>query len=303
MVFVKTRVYRLCLFLPLLASALAGCSDHYAEVSAEIDFDDVLDYALRSQAAYDSAEVIRNTYPRTIYIGQPEGTDVLYFVENRRWRRRQIVTIRGTDNVENIFEDLAYLRAEDSTLGIPVHRGFDRVAQLILKDLKPHLKRNHVIHVTGHSLGAAVSTLLMMYLDKEGYRVGSSVNFGQPKLTNGDGADAFAHLPLLRIVDGNDLVPTLPTSTPLDSIGGLYTHLGSEVTLLDGAYFAYLDQEEARSSSRGNFWKNLGEESAKAHEMANYVARIQAKREKSEQVPFEHREQYLETHSGTDTEH
>ncbi|MEO1080308.1 MAG: lipase family protein [Pseudomonadota bacterium] len=278
--------------LPLLFF-ISACSQEFSEIDARIDFKHVLSYAQRSQVAYETPEDIRRAYPKTVYVGEPESTDVLFFVETHRWRRRQFVTVRGTANLENALQDLTYLRAEDSALGISVHRGFDRDARLVFADLKPHLKDGYVIHVTGHSLGAAISTLLMMYLDKEGYRVGSSINFGQPKLTNGEGADAFAHLKLLRVVDGNDLVPTLPTSTPLDSIGGLYTHLGSELTLLDGGYFAYLDQQEARSSSRGNFWKDLGEESITAHEVSHYLERIMPKRTQSEQVPYGEREDYL----------
>ncbi len=282
--------------LPLLLM-LGACSEEVREINANIDFENVLRYAKRAQTAYDTSDAIRSAYPRTVYIGEPESTDVLFFVETHRWRRRQFVSVRGTANVENALQDLTYLRAEDSELGISVHRGFDRDTRLVYADLKPHLNKKYLIHVTGHSLGAAISTLLMMYLDKDGYRVGSSINFGQPKLTNGDGADAFAHLPLLRVVDGNDVVPTLPTSTLLDSIGGLYTHLGSELTLLDGAYYAFLDEKEARSSSRGNFWKDLGEESVTAHKVAHYVERIQSKHEQSEQVPYDQRERYLQKSS------
>ncbi len=250
-------------------------------------------YAGRARIAYQSEQEIRSVYPGTVFVGSPDNTDVLYFLELDHDKRQQVVTVRGTDNLENALQDAEYLRAKDSRLGIAVHRGFDKDTRAIYADLKPRLKPDYEVIVTGHSLGAAISTLLMMYLQRDGFALGLSVNFGQPKLTNQAGAQAFESLPLLRVVDGKDVVPLLPADTLLDSIGGRYTHLGREVILLDGPYYVYLDRVEAEQDSKGSFWHDLGQESLVAHKVDRYVARVAEKVSGSQEVDFKLRDRYL----------
>lgn len=285
------RFRQLALFLVWV---LAGCGEKPIEVVEPVDFNELADYARRAQMAYRSEADIRAAYPGTVHVGTPGSTEVLYFVENFPEDRRQFISVRGTDNVKNVLQDADYLRVVDTRLGIPVHRGFDADTRAVLDDLRPHLQRDYTIYLTGHSLGAAISTLLMMYLDTEGYRVEKSINFGQPKLTNESGAQTFAGLNLLRVVDANDVVPVLPTATPLDSIGGIYTHLGPQLLLLDGPYYAYLDQAQAMAESRGSFWKDLGEESVTAHSISHYLARIEAKGDAGIEVAYAERESYLD---------
>ncbi len=291
------------LLLPLLVS-LGGIilfmvqSPPTQEDPDSVSFRTIDWYAGRARIAYHAEEEIRAHYPETVYVGSPDSTEVLYFLELDHDHRRQVVTVRGTDNLENALQDAEYLRAKDSTLGIAVHRGFDADTRAIYADLKPRLNADYEVLLTGHSLGAAVSTLLMMYLQQDGFRVGGSVNFGQPKLTNEAGARAFASLPLVRVVDGEDVVPLLPADTLLDSIGGIYTHLGREVILLDGPYYVYLDRVEAERDSRGSFWRELGEESLAAHKVDRYVARVENKLSGSRQVAFDTREKYLQSPEG-----
>ena len=258
-----------------------------------VNFEDIAWYAHRARVAYQDEQAIRKAYPETVHVAQPDGTDVLYFLEEFTDQQRQVVTIRGTDNVDNVLQDAEYLREKDHPLGISVHRGFDADTRAVYADLKPRLNPQYETLATGHSLGAAISTLLMMYLHDDGFRVGPSINFGQPKLTNKQGAEKYAELPLLRVVDGNDVVPLLPTATLLDSLGGVYTHLGQEVVLLNGPHYAFLDQQAAMHESRGSFWKDLGHESLKAHKVDNYVKNSADKLEESVQVPFKEREKYL----------
>lgn len=289
--------------LPLLAALLMALTVALAlialrqpppkEVLRSVSFEEINWYAGRAGIAYQNEAAIRSAYPATVYVGSPDHTDVLYFLEILPEKRQQIVTIRGTDNLQNALQDAEYLRAEDSALGIAVHRGFDSDTRIIWADLEPRLKRDYDTYLTGHSLGAAVSTLLMMYLQKDGYRVTGSVNFGQPKLTNNAGASAFDALPLTRVVDGKDVVPLLPADTPLDSEGGEYTHLGREVILLDGPYYVFLDRPQVLRVSQGSFWHDLGEESVDAHMVSNYLKRIAEKLKANQQVPYSNREQYL----------
>lgn len=141
----------------------------------------------------------------------------------------------------------------------------------IYKDVIPHLEKGYKVRVTGHSLGAAISTLLMMYLHEDGFKVERSINFGQPKVTNKAGVKAYGFLPLTRVVDENDVVPLVPPVTLLDSIHGIYEHLGDEVILLKEEYYVYLEQHDAERKSVGNFWKDMGHESITEHFMDNYL--------------------------------
>ncbi|MEE4192412.1 MAG: lipase family protein [Halieaceae bacterium] len=290
--------YRLLLpAVLLLLGVLAAWQMRQAappEVVRKVDFESIDWFARRAQAAYADPAKIRAEYPDTVFVGSPAHTEVLYFLETRAGQRRHIVSVRGTDNLENALQDAEYLRAEDSELGIAVHRGFDADTRVIYADLKPRLDPQYDIYLTGHSLGAAVSTLLMMYLQKDGFRVVKSVNFGQPKITNKAGALVFQALPLTRVIDGKDVVPLLPADTPLDSEGGEYTHLGRTVILLDGPFYAYLSGLEAEQVSQGSFWRDFGDESVQAHKVANYRKRISGKIDGSEEVPFPDRYDYLQ---------
>jgi hypothetical protein len=232
-------------------------------------------------------------YPDIVHASVPAGTDVLYFIEHSADESRQVITVRGSDNLEDALQDADYVREKDSGLGISVHKGFDDAARALYRDLLPHLRREYDVCVTGHSTGAAISTLLMMYLYQDGYQVREAINFGQPKFTNRAGAQAYPEIPLLRVVAADDVVPLLPAATPMNSFGGIYTHLGREVILLDGPDFIYLDQQEAMRKSRGSFWKQIGEEGIEAHSMDNYLRAIADKLDNSLQVPFSLREKAI----------
>ncbi|MBT4210367.1 MAG: hypothetical protein HOE18_00760 [Porticoccaceae bacterium] len=49
------------------------------------------------------------------------------------------------------------------------------------ENLKPPLLVDHQIKLAGHSLGAAISMLLMLYMHEDGFSVARSINLGQPK--------------------------------------------------------------------------------------------------------------------------
>lgn len=259
-----------------------------------INFNEVNWYAGRAAAAYQQEATIRQLFPNTVRVGSPAETEVQYFLEQDPLTKQQIIAIRGTDNLKNIWEDVDFIPRPNRQLGIYVHCGFDDDASLILKDLLPHLDHTKPVIITGHSLGAAISTLLMMYLADAGFQLGPSYNFGQPKLTNAAGVAKYRNLPLLRVVDENDVVPLVPPEDLLDSLHGTYEHLGPELTLLSGKYYAFMPDQQATRRSHGSFWKNLGHESISAHYMAHYQQNIVSKLTEAEEIPYAQREQYIQ---------
>ena len=256
-----------------------------------IDFSRIQWYAKRAKAAYyKTNKEIEDEFKNTIRIATMPGTDVQYFLERDNENNYQVITVRGTANLKNGLEDADYIQIQEHKLDIRVHKGFNDDTEKLYADVFPHLNKEQPVYVTGHSLGAAISTLLMMYLHKDGFKVEHSINFGQPKVTNKKGVEHYAFLPLTRVVDENDVVPLVPPITLLDSLHGVYEHLGDEVILLEGEHFVYLDEHNAERKSVGSFWKNLGHESIEEHFMDNYLKNIASKLSKSNQVPYDERE-------------
>jgi triacylglycerol lipase len=242
-----------------------------------IDFKNILSFALRASAAYENDAFIRKSFPNTTRVKTLATIDVQYFIEHDPLENIQTISVRGTANLHNALEDAEYTQSSNAKLGIYVHKGFDNDTALIYEDMKPYLIKNAKIKLTGHSLGAAIATLLMMYLHQDGFVIEKSINFGQPKVTNKKGVKAFGFLPLTRVIDENDLVPLVPPITLLDSIHGFYEHLGDEIILLDNDNYQYFNEHDAERKSVGDFWRHIGHESIEDHFMANYLKRIQSK--------------------------
>jgi len=257
-----------------------------------VDFKNIQWYAQRASAAYKSKSQIKDLYPNTIRVTEVDDTEVQYFLEIDPETNHQIISIRGTANLKTALEDAEYIPIKNNKLNIYVHRGFNEDTIKLYADIHPHLNKTHPIYITGHSLGAAISTLLMMYLHNDGFNLAPSVNFGQPKVTNKKGVNTYNTLPLTRVLDENDVVPLVPPITLLDSIHGVYEHLGDEVILLEDEYYAYLNEHDAERASVGSFWENLGKESVKEHFMENYLNNIKSKLTLSKQVAYEDREHH-----------
>ena len=222
--------------------------------SAQINFVDLQWWAKRASAAYDPPATIRAALPDVVHVQMLDRLDVQYFIERNDRERLQTIAVRGTSNLENAWLDLEYTEALDSKLRIWVHRGFDASARAVLADALPHLDATYRTRVTGHSLGAAIGAILMMYLHNAGYALERSINFGQPKVTNRLGVTAFGFLPLVRVVHDEDPVPLVPPVTLLDSIHGIYQHVGAEVILLRGPYYTTLIEHDAARRSVGSFF-------------------------------------------------
>lgn len=259
----------------------------------KIDFEQISWFAKRASAAYLSKSEIFRILPNTVWINTPKDTKVRYFLEVDPTRKIQTIAIRGTTDLKNIVEDLAFDKRENHQLGLHLHRGFDKIARKIFKDIRPHLKSNHPIRVTGHSLGAAVGVILMMYLKKEGYTLAPSINFGQPKVTDAPDAERFGYLPITRIVDGNDPVPMFPPYTLINAPHGAYAHIGPEVILLDQKRYVYLNKHDAERISVGEFWRDLATISLDDHSMEKYIKRINALATVAKQVTYARREAFI----------
>lgn len=290
--------------IALILSVGYGCNmqqnnvvSQVPDVEKNIDFNTIKWYAARAGAAYDSEAEIKAAFPDTVRVAQVGSTQVQYFLEFDTARKIQIVSIRGTANLKNIIEDVEYIESKNDRLGIHVHKGFDEDTFKIYQDILPFLKKDYAVRLTGHSLGAAIAALLMIYLHEDGFEIQRLVNFGQPKFTNKQGVERYHTLPLTRIVDENDVVPLLPPATLVNALHGGYEHMGDEVILLKGEEYIYLEQHQADTKKVEGFWNNLDHESIKEHLIANYLKNINSKLAKAEQVPYAARDVYLDRHA------
>ena len=257
-----------------------------------INFTELKTYAERSLAAYGAKPVIKAKYPKTIRIGSPGGMDVLYFLERDDKAKIQIITVRGTADQKNFSEDLDITVRTDRQADIPVHAGFDQAARAVYSDAKPYLKRNYKTYVTGHSLGGAVAALVTIYAIEDGFMVERVITFGQPRFTTAAGVQRL-QLPLIRVIDENDMVPMLPPATATDPSFGPYEHVGPEVILLQEQRYVYLPAHDANRVSIGEYWRTIGIADLPDHKIDHYVNRIADKINGAVQVTYSQREKYV----------
>jgi len=287
---VKRSVSALILALFLLA--LSGCAGSLPEsvrqsvsvvVPTKIDFVELEYYAKRSRSAYDPIAEIRKAYPLVTRAVTLQPIDVLYFIETDLANRKQTLSIRGTAQKSNVFEDIETALLPDNILDIPLHRGFKDVATAIHDNAVPYLRKDLPLRVTGHSLGGAAAVIVAAYLESEGYIVERVVTFGQPKFTT-----EMPPVPKLisvftRVINELDVVPMVPPYT----VAKKYQHFSPEVILRAGPDFGYLNEHDADRISVGDFWRNINDFSTKDHHMDGYLANIEGKvTAGSRQVPY-----------------
>lgn len=268
--------------------------------SGEIDFEAVHYFAQRAGNAYKSEAEINSLDPGVSWVAIPAHTDVLYFIEHDHDQATHTIAVRGTVDQTNWAQDEDTRAISDSKAHILVHQGFDTVAKALYADLKQHLKPGYTLYLTGHSLGGAVAGLLAIYLHEDGYKIGGVVTFGQPKFTNGAGVATYGHLPYLRVVDQNDVVPMLPDTSQSGKIE--FAHLGSELTILSGPYYAFLEPADATQKSLDAFAHDVFVMSIPDHKIAWYLANLESKLKASQRVDYKEREKYVVRHKRGPTE-
>ncbi len=291
------KIKYLILFIFLISCKTIEIKQEF-KFSHKIDFFELLKFAIMSNLAYKSDEEILNYYSDyDVYIGYAHSSNIKYFILTSKKNVTQYISIQGTKNFKNIILDMELLKRNDSKIGIYLHRGFEKAAYEVFKDIiqKNVIKKNCNIMFTGHSLGGAISVILAMYLKEEGYTIKKIITFGQPKITNLEGVNKCNDLPILRIVNLNDEITYLP---PNDKIKinpkANYMHFGPEVILLKDSYYIFLESPNSEEKDVSSFWANIEDERFKDHRIWNYIIDIIPKLHKNIEVPFSQKENYIE---------
>jgi Lipase (class 3) len=139
-----------------------------------------------------------------------------------------VLSFRGSDTLDNWIRDFEFWREPFPDVpGAAVHHGFwsawvavrGQVVSAVEKavsEVRRRLGRDVVVLNTGHSLGAALSALSAVELERRalsGVASVQMVNFGQPRVGNFGFANYTAHLLQqnhFRVVNHRDIVPHLP---------------------------------------------------------------------------------------------
>lgn len=272
-----------------------------------IDFEELLQYALRAQLTYAIAKPgwyiteqlgWRSSCPYQINIEEVPKVNVNAIVELNHTRQVQWIAVRGTDNLTNWLLDLDYIEkcftqeTGDREFKIDLHNGFYQASVAVWEVIRPHLHQNYQTRITGHSLGGAIAAILMMFVEDAGYSLDKCITFGQPKITNSEGAAKAAHLPLLRVVNQEDVVPLVPPNSLLNLLRGEYVHFGCELQLEPNGY-VFRSEHNHRSLTKGFWWRLLNEKTknilgdVREHYIQNYLHNLTNNLESSEQTKQE----------------
>lgn len=256
-----------------------------------VNFKEIHQQAIFANAAYQPEGTVRElveagNYSLTLYRTIPD-IQISFFLATNELTKTQIISVRGTSNIENAMVDISLKLRVDENTGVRLHEGFSLAAKQVYKELKSLLEPDYKISVTGHSLGGAVALILGMYLDANQFDIEQVITFGQPKVTNISGANKLQHINVIRVVTPFDLVPLVPPFDPLDlSNLDVYWHAGKEVILLSETQYAILQGTDSMLRATKFTQKPLTKDNLNNHQMPLYLESIKAKTRSSKLVPY-----------------
>ena len=145
----------------------------------------------------------------------------------------QNIAIRGTDSLADWLQNLQFI-PDPEVREYKAHGGFSRGARELLRQMLPDIHKEIPVRIQGHSLGGAISVLMSMQLELEGFLVDNVVTFGAPRGFDKRGAEFHGELrnksgqPLAsrttQVRNGNDIVCRVLLSSPAGQIGAWHPY-------------------------------------------------------------------------------
>lgn len=199
-----------------------------------------------------------------------------------RWKDGCVISFEGTESVASAIADLEIYTLEsplpilsDVCNNCSVHPGYlDVWAHLRacivhnLRSIGCNERHGSPLRIAGHSLGAGVGSIAMMYLEKEGWNVVESYNFGMPRTGDQSFAANFTATfanKFYRVTHHKDPIIQLPP----DAWGPLnwsYSHVEPEVFYdggIDQGYTICTHHHDVNCSWR--YWDFNWDYTAKDH--------------------------------------
>lgn len=188
-----------------------------------------------------------------------DSTDLQVGITISETHKRITVVFRGSESKYDWYYDLSFLKRKLHD-DVYVHSGFykqlhnENVYDEILKEVQDLLEKHpdYNVFVTGHSLGAALSTLFGYELSKEIDKHVTIVSFASPRIGNHEFRKAFDkqdNLTHYRISNHRDIITAAPMI--------LFQHVGINLSLSDDKLeiFKTYDYNTWWKYSLFNCWK------------------------------------------------
>lgn len=244
-------------------------AENLKEIESEWEY--VGNIIQKIQAAEDADQSSDDFFLET-FSSIDAATQCVYGVLKDNKNKRVVVVFRGSTDLStrdwqtNLSAQLEGMKTpkllKDSLKGklkkrVLVHRGFynyifnnkrakgDQRYDMILNDIKPFVEQGYKIYVTGHSLGAALASLLAFKLagsDKSWIpKPITCISYASPVVGTDGFRTAFTlleqmgHIRYLRVNNDADTVPTIPPFS-LGLKRRMMKHVGINLRLYDDSF-------------------------------------------------------------------
>ena len=168
------NIKRFTLALSLLI--LSGCAENKTDSNNDLGSGDKSNLPVTISSLIEHAE-----YCKTIYDSGGNQKDEVAF-DVKQDSGITIIIIRGTANAENVQSDIDVRLVDDVVTGIKLHKGFRDASLGVMEIIDRDHTVEHTVHITGHSLGGAISQIIGMWLHKRGKNV-QIFSYGSPKVS------------------------------------------------------------------------------------------------------------------------
>jgi len=147
----------------------------------------------------------------------------------------KFLAIKGTSTLKDFYTDINITKSdENSDIKGKVHSGFYNLlfekcfaikeksrCALIVDVIKQELKGNDKLILTGHSLGAALSTILLAHIEGIIGNTIELINFGSPRVGDSEFCKSIKSS-ITRVVNDDDIVTKLPLPFGFRHVGDSY---------------------------------------------------------------------------------
>ena len=148
----------------------------------------------------------------------------------------KILAIKGSSTLKDFYTDINITYSdENSDIKGKVHNGFYNLlfekcfsnkkksrCDLIVDVIKQELKGNVKLILTGHSLGAALSTILLAHIEGMFSNSIELINFGSPRVGDSEFCKSIKCSNITRVVNDDDIITKLPLPFGFRHVGKPY---------------------------------------------------------------------------------